>query len=116
MLALWHAADKFDVLFGCCFMALFFAVGFIYVTITKDQGLQVIVNNEARDALEKKNQELLKRLARLNHKYNLLNGIMMRVCDQVYGLTGVRLIKQHRSGDCQQVNPLFDSDKQEGVK
>ena len=44
----------------------------------------------------------------LSNKYHSLNTLTGRLCDQVYMLTGVRLVKQHRSGDYEPINPLFD--------
>lgn len=46
----------------------------------------------------------------LSSKYNSLNTLTARVCDEVYRLGGMRLIKQHRGGDYEPINPLFDKD------
>lgn len=97
MLALWQAADKFDVLFGCMLAGLFFSIGFLYVMIKAN-----MARNEARD------KTLAKRIARLDAKYNLVNGIVPRICDEIVRMGGMPLIEQHHTGDYTNSNSLFN--------
>lgn len=53
---------------------------------------------------------------KLAKKYQKLNTLVARVCDGLYSVTGTRLIRQHRNGDYEQINPLFDGDKQAEYK
>ena len=53
---------------------------------------------------------------KLAKKYEKLNTLLARVCDGLYAVTGTRLIKQHREGDYEQSNPLFDGDKRAEYK
>lgn len=55
--------------------------------------------------------------ARLSAKYQLLNTNLIRACDEVYRLGGMRILGQHRGGDSYTANPLFDHlDRNEDVK
>lgn len=45
---------------------------------------------------------------RLSGKYYNLNTLVARMCDEIYRISGMTLIRSHRSGDYEQVNPLLD--------
>lgn len=48
--------------------------------------------------------------ARLSAKYQLINTNFARACDEIHRLGGIKLIKQHRSGEYTGTNPLLDKE------
>lgn len=50
------------------------------------------------------------RVSFLSGKYHLLNANFARACDEIYRLGGMKLIRQHHSGEYTAVNPLLDKE------
>lgn len=54
---------------------------------------------------------LLRQNKILTKKYHSLNELVGKICVTLHIYTGVKLIRQHRTGDYEPINPLFDGDK-----
>jgi len=67
-------------------------------------GYQIIIKRIHRKEIDEHKEDIEK----LDIRYQLLNTNFTRACDQLYAITGSRIIKGHRSGDVETVNPLFD--------
>ena len=50
---------------------------------------------------------------RLAHKYHQIDKTVIRLCDHVYMLGGPRIVRNHRNGDHEIINPLFDEPAKE---
>jgi len=100
MLALWSAATKIEVLFGCCILGLFFAVGFLFTMLLNERKERRIADSKLNKARKQ-----------LGKKYHLLNTFSIRLHDKLVDMGGRGFIKQHRDGDVEMTAELFENKK-----